>query len=243
MAKKTKKPVAEKPAKAAVRKSNDKPAKQSEFSQPKKRRPFSVFLIVDDRKLRESLGAALRKHQIDVHEYMTAMEFRRDYRDPVPGVVITEIHLRGMSGVELFELLASEKSDLLVAFIAGHAEAPLAVKRMKAGACDFIMKPIDEDNLLELVARAYALNYDVDWEFVGEDLDDIDDSMRRVSEREKEVLDLVAAGNSSRDIASLLGVSTKTVEAHRARINDKLRADDLPHLVRIMMSYNEEHGE
>ena len=242
MTKKMKKLASPASVRSAAVKKSPRAAKQSEFSQPKKRRPFSVFLIVDDKILRESLGAALREHRIDVHEYMTAMEFRRDYREPVPGLVITEVHLRGMNGLELFDQLTAEKSELLVAFIAGHAEAPVAVQGMKAGACDFIMKPVDKDGLIELVARAYAMFYDVDWDFVGEDLDEIEDSLRRVSDRERQVLDLVASGHSSRDIGAKLKVSTKTVEAHRARINDKMRADDLAHLIRMMISYDEEHG-
>ncbi|HQX53677.1 MAG TPA: response regulator [Planctomycetaceae bacterium] len=243
MAAKAKKPVASKATSRSATKTSSKTASPSEFSQPKKRRPFTVFLVVDDRTLRESLSGFLSKQQIHVRDYMTAMEFYRDYLTPVPGVVITEIHLRGMSGTELFEKLTADKSDLVVSFIAGHADAPLAVQQMNAGASDFLMKPVTEEGLLALVARAYALHYDIDWDFVGEDLDDLEESLKRVSVREREVLDLVASGHSSRDIGSQLGVSTKTVEAHRARINDKMRADDLPHLIRMIMAYNEEHGQ
>ena len=92
----------------------------------------------------------------------------------------------------------------------------------------------------EAVARAYASYYGVDWDFVGEDLDDIEKSLSRITGREREVLDLVVEGLSSREIGARLGVSTKTVEAHRARINDKMRSDDLPHLIRMMLVYNEE---
>ena len=220
-----------------------KAVRQSEFSQPKKRRPFSVFLVLDDRSVRESLVAAMQERGITTHDYMTAMEFYRDYRTPVPGVIIAEIHLRGMSGVELFEKLAADKSDLLVAFIAGHSDAPQAIAGMNKGAVDFIAKPVQVDGLWSLIARAYAMHYDVDWDFVGDDVDDIEESLRRMTVREQEVLDLVVEGLSSREIAERLGISTKTIEAHRARINDKMRADDLAHLVRMVMAYRDAMDE
>ncbi len=215
----------------------------SEFTQPKKRKPFSVFLVIDDRNTRETLAAALRGLQIEVHDYMTAMEFYRDYRNPVPGLLLTEVHLRGMSGIELQHKLAADKNDLMIALIAGHAEAPTAVKAMQAGVIDFLPKPIQVDSLVELVGRAYAMYYDVDWDFVGEDLDDIERNINRITGREREVLDLVVQGLSSREIGLKLDISVKTVEAHRAHINDKMRANNLAHLVRMVMAYQEDSAK
>ena len=140
-------------------------AAHSEFSQPKKRRAFTVFLVVDDRTVRDSLLSTLREQQVDVQDYMTAMEFYRDYRKQVPGVLISEINLRGMTGLELFQRLTAEKTDLMVAFIAGYAESPLAVQAMKAGAIDFLVRPVQEESLMASVSRAYAMFYDVDWDF------------------------------------------------------------------------------
>ncbi len=82
---------------------------QSEFSQPKKRKPFTVFLIVDDQAMRQSMVEILKSEKIDVQDYMTAMEFYRDFRESKPGVVLSELHLRGMTGIELAEKLTSEK--------------------------------------------------------------------------------------------------------------------------------------
>ncbi len=93
----------------AKSRASGKASGQSEFSQPKKRRPFTVFLIVDDQTLRASLVHILTAEKIDVQDYMTAMEFYRDYREAKPGVVISELHLRGMSGIELADQLTSEK--------------------------------------------------------------------------------------------------------------------------------------
>lgn len=141
-----------------------------------------------------------------------------------------------MTGIELVEKLTADKKDVLFTLLAGHADAPAAVKAMQENVLDFLLKPASAKSLLGLVARAYAQYYDVDWDFVGEDLDDIEDSLKRLTTREQEVLDLLVDGLSSRDIGSQLGVFTKTVEAHRARINDKMRSDDLAHLVRMVLA-------
>jgi FixJ family two-component response regulator len=164
------------------------------------------------------------------------MEFYRHYREAKPGVVVSELNLRGMTGIELAEKLAADKKNVLFTLLAGHADAPVAVRAMQENVLDFLLKPLNAKSLLALVARAYAQYYDVDWDFVGEDLDFIEDSLSRITTREREVLDLLVDGHSSREIGSQLGVSTKTVEAHRSRINDKMRSDDLAHLVRMVLA-------
>ena len=220
----------------AKSKASGKASAQSEFSQPKKRKPFTVFLIVDDQTMRGSLVEAMKSEKIDVQDYMTAMEFYRHYREAKPGVVVSELNLRGMTGIELAEKLTADKKDMLFTLLAGHADAPVAVRAMQENVLDFLLKPVNAKSLLALVARAYAQYYDVDWDFVGEDLDFIEDSLSRITTREREVLDLLVGGHSSREIGSQLGVSTKTVEAHRSRINDKMRSDDLAHLVRMVLA-------
>lgn len=220
----------------AKSKATGKTSAQSEFSQPKKRKPFTVFLIVDDQAMRQSLVEILKSEKIDVQDYMTAMEFYRDFRESKPGVVLSELHLRGMTGIELAEKLTADKKDMLFTLLAGHADAPVAVKAMQENVLEFLLKPVNAESLLGLVARAYAQYYDVDWDFVGEDLEYIEDSLSRITEREREVLDMLVEGMSSREIAGELGVSTKTIEAHRARINDTMRSDDLAHLVRMVLA-------
>ncbi len=214
----------------------------TEFQQPKKRRPFTVFLIEDDQAVRASLVEALGEYKITVRDYMTAMEFYRDYREPVPGVLILDLRLPGMSGVELQEKLNEDGFELPVVMISGHADVPMAVRAMKNGAFDFLCKPLKIEDLVAAIARSYAYFYDVDPEVLEEELEDTEDSINRLTGRERQVLDHVVDGLSSREIAQELGVSTKTVEAHRARINDKMRADNVSHLIRMCFAYNEEHS-
>ena len=226
----------------AIRRVEKKALPPTEFQQAKKRRPFTVFLVEDDQAVRASLVEAMEEQKIVVRDYMTAMEFYRDYREPTPGVLILDIRLPGMSGTELQDKLNEDGFELPIVMISGHADVPMAVRAMKNGAFDFLTKPIKVEEMTAAVARAYSYYYDVDTEKLAEELEDTEGSMDRLTTREREVLDHVVEGLSSREIAEELGVSTKTVEAHRARINDKMRADNVSHLIRMCFAYNEEHS-
>lgn len=223
------------------KRSEKKAAPMTEFEQPRKRKPFTVFLVEDDQAVRASLVEALAEYKITVRDYMTAMEFYRDFREPVPGVLILDLRLPGMSGVELQDKLTEDGFELPIVMISGHADVPTAVRAMKNGAFDFLCKPVKVEALVAAIGRAYAYFYDVDSDVLEGELEETEDSINRLTCREREVLDHVVDGQSSREIAQELGVSTKTVEAHRARINDKMRADNVSHLIRMCFAYNEEH--
>ena len=212
----------------------------TEFDQQKKRRPFTVFLVVDEQAVRSSLFSDLIEQKVPVRDYMTAMEFYRDFREKVPGVLILDLRLPGMTGMELQEKLRDEKFELPVVMISGHADVPMAVRAMKNGAFDFLCKPVRAEELLQAVGRAYAFYYDVDHEVLEAELDETEESISRLTGRERQVLDLVVEGLSSREISTELDVSTKTVEAHRARINDKMRADSVAHLIRMCFAWNKQ---
>lgn len=209
----------------------------TEFGSAKKRKDFSVFLVEDDQAIRASMREALQEENIEVHDYMTAMEFYRDYRELRPGVLILDIRLPGMSGIELQEKLVEEDFPLPVVMISGHADVPMAVRAMKNGAFDFLCKPVKIDDMVEAIERSYNFYYDITVDMTDE-LDETESSLNRLTSRERQVLDHVVDGLSSREIAETLTVSTKTVEAHRARINDKMRADNVAHLIRMCFNYN-----
>lgn len=214
----------------------------TEFKSPKKRRDFTIFLVEDDQAIRAVMKESLEEEQLVVNDYMTAMEFYRDFREVVPGVLILDIRLPGMTGIELQEKLMEEEFPLPVIMISGHADVPMAVRAMKNGATDFLCKPVKMDDLVDAAGRAYNEYYQVDND-IDDELDATEDSLSRLTGREHEVLSHVVDGMSSREIAEELSVSTKTVEAHRARINDKMRADNVAHLIRMCFNYNAAVGD
>jgi FixJ family two-component response regulator len=225
-----------------LRRTEKKAPPLTEFEQPKKRKPFTVFLVEDDQEVRATLVEALKTLKLDVRDYMTAMEFYRDYRERTPGVLVLDLRLPGMTGLELQEKLAADKFDLPIVMISGHADVPMAVRAMKNGAFDFLCKPLRIDDLIAGVGRAYAYFYDVEDDRFTDDLEETEESINRLTSRERQVLDMVVDGLSSREIAEELDVSTKTVEAHRARINDKMRAENVAHLIRMSFAYREEQN-
>ena len=224
--------------KTTAKKSMAKPV--AEFEQHKKRRPFSIFLIMDDTVARAELVKALSALRLPTHEYMTAREFMLDYRENVPGVVITEYRLRDMLATDLQSKLQAAKRDIPIVLMISPADSGEGVKAMRHHGMDFVVKSTAEQTLSSAVWRAYAQWYDVDWDFVAIDLDDVDSCRSRLTDREKQVLKLMGEGLSSREIGRKLKVSVKTIEAHRARINDKMRADDLADMARMLCAYYED---
>ncbi len=220
-----------------VRRRKKEKEQQTEFDCVNKRREFKVFLVEDDEAVRGSLKKALEEQQLVVEDYMTAMEFYRDFRDVVPGVLVLDIRLPGMSGIALEEKLIDEGFPLPIVMISGHADVPMAVKALRNGASDFLCKPVKVDELLQAVRRAYHSHYKIKIDLDAE-LDGTEESLSRLTSREYEVLGYVVDGLSSREIATKLTVSTKTVEAHRARINDKMRSDSVAHLIRMCINYD-----
>ncbi|MEZ6123360.1 MAG: LuxR C-terminal-related transcriptional regulator [Planctomycetaceae bacterium] len=213
----------------------------TEFDNPKKRKDFTVFLVEDDQEIRASMRQSLDDAKITCEDYMTAMEFYRDYRELRPGVLVVDIRLhwhvrRGTAGET-----GQEDFPLPIVMISGHADVPMAVRAMKNGAYDMLCKPVRIEDLVQCISRAYHYYYDLELD-MDDELDDTEDSLNRLTTREREVLDHVVDGLSSREIADELSVSTKTVEAHRARINDKMRADNVAHLIRMCFNYNAAEG-
>ena len=137
-----------------VRRSEKKAPPMTEFEQPKKRKPFTVFLVEDDQAVRASLVEALAEFKITVRDYMTAMEFYRDFREPVPGVLILDLRLPGMSGIELQDKLTEDGFELPIVMISGHADVPMAVRAMKNGAFDFLCKPVKVEALVAAIGSS-----------------------------------------------------------------------------------------
>lgn len=224
--------------KATSGKSRRAPAKRlPEFLQVAKRRPFAVFLVVDDQEARAALAGSLRKHKLDVREYMTGREFLIDYRKPAVGILLADIRLRGMTWEKLLSESQTKRIALPIVFIAGHADSPAAVRAVRSGAFDFVTRPGTDSEILPVLMRAYSAHYDVDPEAGTEELDAAIQGVARISKREHQVLRLVCEGHSSREIAADLGISNKTVEAHRARINARLRTRTVSQILRVYLAF------
>jgi FixJ family two-component response regulator len=142
----------------------------------------------------------------------------------------------GMSGLELQEYLRVNQIAIPVIIITGHGDVPMAVRAMKAGAVDFIEKPFNDELLLESIRRAMAL--DVKQRDMQSQRAEIATRLARLTPREHEVMVMVTNGKANKEIATNLGVSSKTVEAHRARVMEKMEADSLAELVRMAINAN-----
>ena len=192
----------------------------------KQAKKTTVFLIVDDSDQRQRLATELREMGYDVHDYMTGREFMIDQRNHASGVVVADYRLQGMNGRELAEQLAKDRSHFPVVLIAGHADVP---KVIGSDAADILVKPVVIKSVHNAIRRAIDGEVFTDAE--------LDLAFRKLTERECEIAGLVVDGKSSREISASLGISTKTVEAHRARIMDKTRADDVGHLARLWRAW------
>ncbi|RLS78027.1 MAG: DNA-binding response regulator [Planctomycetota bacterium] len=204
-----------------------------EFVLTELRKPFTVFLIKSDESVRSEMTALLRTAQIEVREYLTATEFYLDEKYNVPGVVLIDARIQGMPVAELMTRLQEANSAIQVVAIASHAHVPAGIQLLQQGASDFISRPLDSHELISTIARAYCVHYDIPSSALFDSTEDIAAGLSRLTERERQVLDLLIKGQSSRGISDHLGIRVKTVEAHRSRVNDKMRSRDVAHLIRM----------
>ena len=193
----------------------------------------TVFVIDDDAGVRQGLRFMLRAAGYSVEAFPSARSFLEDYHPRRGGCLLLDIQMPQISGLELQQTLNVRGWRIPVIFITGHGTVPLAIAAMKAGAFDFIEKPLREDALVESIERALRWN-DRAYE---ERLERATLQTRAVSltPREREVFELVAAGEPNKAIAHHLRISFRTVELHRAHIIEKLQARSLSDLIRMAM--------
>ena len=193
----------------------------------------TVFVVDDDRAMRDSLSWLLDSVGLRVRSYATAAEFLADHDPAQPGCLVLDVRMPGMSGLDLQAELARRGVELPTIVITGHAEVSMAVRAVKAGAIDFIEKPFSDQLLLDRVRQ--ALEIDLEAREVRRRREDARRRLATLTAREREVLDLVVAGKANKEIASALGLSTKTVEVHRAHVMSKMCVDSLAELIRITL--------
>ena len=155
------------------------------------------------------------------------------------GCLVLDVRMPEMSGLEMHELLVNRGSVLPVIFVTGHGDVPMAVSALQRGACDFIEKPFHNEDLLSRIQRALAV--DCQKANRRKRSDAISQRLELLTLREREVMDLVVAGKLNKQIADELNISMKTVEAHRARVMDKMGARTLAELVRIALESESEN--
>jgi len=194
----------------------------------------TIFVVDDDQAARESLRWLISSIGLEVETFASAQEFLDVYDPSRPGCLLVDVRMPGMSGLELQKRLAENPHCLPVIVVTGHGDVQMAVRAMKDGAFDFIEKPYNDQVLLDLVNRAVQECERRQNESSGQQ--EIASLIESLTPREREVMDMIVEGNTNKQIANRLDISDKTVEAHRAKVMEKLQASSLADLIRKAMT-------
>ena len=192
----------------------------------------TVFVIDDDTSMRKSLRWLLESVGLSARLYGSPAEFLAEFDSNSTGCVIADLRMPGMSGLELQRQLNARNNEIPIIFLTGFWDVESAVHAMQNGAAAFLEKPVSDDEFVDLVQRSLAENAKI--RAKREKLQFTHDRIAKLSKRERETMWMVVDGLTSRQIAAQLGISTKTVEAHRARVMEKMQADNVPHLIHIL---------
>jgi RNA polymerase sigma factor (sigma-70 family) len=194
----------------------------------------TVFVVDDDSSTRELLVWLMKRHGMRTEVFPDARSFLNRYKPEMPGCLVVDLNMPGMSGLDLQQYLKEHGVLIPVLFLSGRADVPKAVKAVRDGAIDFIEKPFDYKRVVSLVED--CLRRDTEVRSVQERKRAVCERLAQLTQREREVLDLVVAGRMNREIAEKLEISIKTVEAHRAKIMEKLEVDSVAELVQAILA-------
>jgi two-component system response regulator FixJ len=193
-----------------------------------------IYVVDDDEAVRDSISILMESAGYEVEAFELAWAALDRCRARRPDCILSDVRMPGMDGIEFQEKLTENGIDVPVVIMTGHGDVRLAVRAMKAGALDFIEKPFDDHAVLASIEEAITKNAarqaakPVDAELAAR--------LETLTAREREVLDLLVAGDPNKVIAYRLQISPRTVEIHRARVMEKMRAKSLPELVRMAMT-------
>ena len=193
----------------------------------------TVFLVDDDEAVRDSLGLLMKSVALNSQPYPSADAFLAEFDPDCPGCLVLDIRMPGMSGMELQQKLIEMRAILPIIFITGHGDIPMAVEAMQRGAVDFIPKPFRDHELLDRINKALADDQENRSTLL--EREEVEERIKKLTPREKEVLDLVVQGKANKVMAGDLDVSQRTVEIHRSRVMEKMQARSLAQLVRMVM--------
>jgi len=192
-----------------------------------------VYLVDDEFAIRDALTLLIESAGFAIQSFESAHEFLERYDHSRPGCLLLDVRMPTMSGLELQEELSKRDINIPIIFISGHAEVADSAKAFRAGAIDFLEKPFENSVLLERLEEG-----------IGKDIyaraeralrSDIQHRLAQLTPREMEVLQLIISSHSNKESAKILKVSNRTVDAHRARIMEKLQAESLADLMKIAM--------
>ncbi len=197
-----------------------------------------VMVVDDDSGVRNAMRSLLKSVGLQSALYASAKEFLEGYKPSQSGCLILDIRMPGMSGLELQQELNLRGAVVPVIFMTGHGDIPMAVEAMQHGAFDFLQKPFRDQDLLDRIQR--AVTKDGERRLALGERTRIRAHVESLTAREHEVLDLMTQGKQNKQIANDLGVSPRTIEIHRARVMEKMNAQSIAELVRMMLDLKHE---
>ncbi len=193
--------------------------------------PDRIFLVDDDSAVRHALKLYLEREQFIVHDFPSAEALLETIDEQDADIAVLDMRMEGMSGLELQAELKARDKTLPIIFITGHGSVQSSVSAMKEGAADFIEKPFENEELLQ------SIRHTLEKEEKRKEQHSIKSSLLKrfnnLTPREKEVMEHVVDGISNKQLATILGVSNRTIEVHRSRVMTKMEASSLPELVRM----------
>jgi two-component system response regulator DctR len=191
-----------------------------------------AHLVDDDEAIRDALSWLLKSRGIPSDTYASAEDFLAIWTPALSGCLVLDMRMTGMTGLDCFERLQEQSSRLPVIFLTGHGDVPLAVASLKKGAFDFFEKPLNDNDLATRIAEAIALN--TAQRASNATQDSVNRRLESLTNRERQIMDLVLAGKLNKIIADELNISMRTVEVHRANLFDKMQIKTAVELANLL---------
>ncbi|NWK79565.1 MULTISPECIES: response regulator transcription factor [Aquitalea] len=201
----------------------------------------TVFIVDDDPAVRDSLALLIMAQGMRTVTFASAMEFLETYTEGEIGCMVLDIRMPQITGLALQEKLVERGLSIPIVFITGHGDIEQCRRAFQSGAIDFLTKPIDQNRLIDSLRKGIRLS--IQQQQQDEETQEVMNQLARISGREREVLELVADGLSSKEIARQLDLSPRTIEVHRANLFSKLGVDSLADLIRFYLKALEATGK